>query len=193
MEDLLREIRACTHCLDHLPLGPRPILEAHPESKVAVISQAPGYAVHQSGVAWMDPSGVRLRNWMGVSEKEFYDTTNFAIIPSGFCYPGRGKSGDLPPRPECAPLWHEKIFRRLQNLELLLVIGQYAQARYLDNRKRTLTETVRNYTDYLPRYFPLPHPSGRNNIWLAKNPWFEEELIPELRNTIRGLLGSTSY
>lgn len=190
MESLLREIRSCTYCSDHLPLGPRPIVEAQPASKIAIISQAPGLKVHQSGIAWRDLSGNRLRNWMGVSEAEFYDTRNFAIIPSGFCYPGRGKSGDLPPRPECAPLWHKRLFNQLNNLELLLVIGQYAQALYLKDRKKTLTETVNHYEEYLPRFFPLPHPSGRNNIWLAKNPWFEAYAVPALSQTIRERLAS---
>lgn len=188
MEDLLREIRACTFCSEYLPLGPRPIIEAHPESKIAVISQAPGLKVHQSGIAWKDLSGDRLRMWMGVDEATFYEPKNFAIIPSGFCYPGRGKSGDLPPRPECAPLWHEKVLSGLPELQLFLVIGQYAQGRYLENRKRTLTETVMHFEEYLPNYFPLPHPSGRNNIWLAKNPWFEKDLVPELQRHIRDLI-----
>lgn len=189
MQKLLREIRSCTVCSQGLPLGPRPIVTASPSSKIAVIGQAPGTAVHASGIPWDDPSGRRLREWMGISDDDFYDTSKIAIIPMGFCYPGKGKSGDLPPRPECAPLWHKPLFNSINDIRLTLLIGQYAQKYYLqDKAERTLTETVRNYSQYLPEFLPLPHPSPRNNIWLAKNEWFEQNLIPKLQNIIASTL-----
>lgn len=185
MEDLLHTIKQCTICSDDLPLGPRPIATAHPKSKIVIIGQAPGTKVHNSGIPWDDASGKQLRKWLNVSDEVFYDTTKFAIIPMGFCYPGRGKSGDLPPRPECAPQWHELLFNKMPNVELLILIGMYAQKYYLmRNAKKTLTETVANYKDYLPKHFPLPHPSPRNGFWLTKNPWFDKEIVPELRKRI---------
>nr|WP_216649996.1 uracil-DNA glycosylase family protein [Lewinella sp. W8] len=185
--EILHRIRDCTICRDHLPHGVNPVLAAHPESRVAIIGQAPGSIVHRTGIPWDDKSGDRLREWLGVSVEEFYDARNFAIIPMGFCYPGKGKSGDLPPRPECAPQWHGILLEQLTNLGLTLLIGQYAQARYLgERRKRTLTETVRSWKEYLPdKLLVLPHPSPRNNIWLRKNPWFEAEVLPELRNIVQ--------
>jgi uracil-DNA glycosylase len=157
-------------------------VSAHPESKVLVIGQAPGTKVHESGIPWDDASGERLRMWMDVDRDEFYNVNRFAIIPMGFCYPGRGKSGDLPPRPECAPQWHDKLISELSALKLIILIGQYAQGYYLpENPHRTLTETVRHTEEFLPKFFCLPHPSPRNNIWLKKNPWFEIEIIPLLR------------
>lgn len=182
MQDLLSEIRQCKICQAHLPLGAKPILDAHKSSKIVLLSQAPGRVAHQSGLAWDDAGGKRLREWLGVSWKQFYNPKNFAIMPMGFCYPGKGKSGDLPPRPECAPKWHDLIWQELQNVELIILIGMYAQKAYLkDNAKRTLTETVANYQNYQPKYFPLPHPSPRNRFWLTKNPWFEAEVIPDLK------------
>lgn len=182
MEELLKEIRSCTVCKEHLPLGPRPVVTASKTSKIVIIGQAPGTAVHKSGIPWDDPSGKRLREWMGISDELFYDESKIAIIPMGFCYPGRGKSGDLPPRPECAPLWHQPLFNMMEEVKLTLLIGQYAQKYYLQkNVKRTLTETVNNFAEYLPAYFPLPHPSPRNNIWLKKNPWFQEEIVATLK------------
>jgi uracil-DNA glycosylase len=159
------------------------VLSAHPDSKIAIIGQAPGSIVHRTGIPWDDKSGDRLRSWLGVTTEEFYDARNFAIVPMGFCYPGKGKSGDLPPRPECAPQWHGELLEQLPNLRLTLLIGQYAQQYYLgDLRKRTLTETVRAWKEYQPKkLLVLPHPSPRNNIWLRKHPWFEEEVIPKLR------------
>ncbi len=185
MEALLRDIKACTICQNHLPHGVNPVLAASPNSKIAIIGQAPGRIVHESGVPWDDKSGERLRAWLGVRVKQFYDESLFAIIPMGFCYPGTGKSGDLPPRKECAAAWHEPLFNKLNELELILLIGQYAQQYYLkERRKKNLTETVLHYHEYLPTYLPLPHPSPRNNIWLKKNPWFEQELIPELQSIV---------
>ena len=182
-------ITACTHCAEHLPRGPRPIFRLHPKATVALISQAPGRLAHESGVAWDDPSGRKLRSWLGVSEEVFYDSPTFAVTPMGLCYPGKGKGGDLPPRPECAPLWQETLQALLPNVQLKILIGAYSQARYLaGRRKRTLTETVRNYEEYLPEYFTLPHPSPRNGIFLRKNPWIEEEVIPRLQSLVAELL-----
>ena len=191
MQDLLHDIRQCTICSNHLPLGPRPIVTAHPESKIVIIGQAPGTKVHNSGVPWDDASGKQLRAWLNVSDEEFYDTTKFAIIPMGFCYPGKGKTGDLPPRPECAPQWHSELFELLPKVELVLLIGMYAQKYYLQtDAKQTLTETVANYKDYLPKYLPLPHPSPRNRFWFTKNPWFNVEVVPELQTRISELISN---
>ncbi|HTM81233.1 uracil-DNA glycosylase family protein [Asticcacaulis sp.] len=181
---LLDEIAACTACAAHLPLGPRPVVRASdPRAKILIIGQAPGTKVHVSGVPWDDASGKRLRDWMGVSPAQFYDESLFAIVPMGFCYPGRGKGGDNPPRPECAPLWHDRVRATLPNIRLTLLIGAYAQAHYLGaRRKATLGETVRAWRDYIDAgYLPLVHPSPRNQIWLKRNSWFEAEIVPYLR------------
>ena len=189
MKKLLTQISKCQECSDHLPLGPRPVLRAHPKSKMIIIGQAPGTAVHKSGIPWDDKSGENLRSWLNIDKSVFYDTEKIGIIPMGFCYPGKGKSGDLPPRSECAPLWHNLLFEKMKQVELILLIGKYAQDYYLKDRARkTLTETVKNYKDYLPKYFVLPHPSPRNNIWKAKNEWFEKEVVPALRNEINHLI-----
>lgn len=191
MEKLLGNIRECSICLPHLIQGVNPVLSAHAKSKVAIIGQAPGAVVHKSGVPWDDKSGERLREWLGISTFDFYDEEKLALIPMGFCYPGKGKSGDLPPRTECAPQWHEALFSEMKELQLIILIGTYAQSYYLkETKKKTLTETVRNYKEYLPNYLPIPHPSPRNNIWLRKNEWFEIEVIPELRNRMRQVLSS---
>lgn len=188
MDKLLANIRTCTVCAAHLPHGVNPILSAHPKSKLAIIGQAPGSIVHKTGVPWDDKSGERLREWLGVSRDLFYNREAIALIPMGFCYPGRGKSGDLPPRPECAPLWHQQVFDKMNHLKLTILIGSYAQAFYLgEKKKRTLTETVKNYQEYLPDYFVLPHPSPRNNIWLRKNEWFNKEVIPALQLRVKNL------
>lgn len=189
MKKLLQEIRACTICSPHLALGPRPVLAAHSDSKIVIIGQAPGLLVHKSGVAWDDKSGDNLRAWMQIDKKTFYNSEKIAIVPMGFCYPGKGKSGDLPPRKECAPLWHETLLAQIREAKLTLLIGKYAQDYYLKARKkRTLTETVRHFEEYLPQYFVLPHPSPRNNIWRAKNRWFEESVIPRLQFEIHRIL-----
>ena len=189
LANLLTEIRACTHCSEHLPLGPRPILETKRNARILIAGQAPGTRVHETGIPWDDPSGERLREWMRIDRGTFYDPSRIAIIPMGFCYPGRGKSGDLPPRPECAELWRDKLMAELPNIELVITIGQYAQAYHLgDLRKPTLTETVKSWRDYDKKYVPLPHPSPRNNIWLKKNAWFEKELLPVLRRRTKKLL-----
>jgi uracil-DNA glycosylase len=181
MKTLLQDIKSCRLCKD-LPLGPRPIVAASAKSKIAIIGQAPGSVVHKTGLAWDDKSGENLRNWLGVTENQFYDPDNFALIPMGFCYPGKGKSGDLPPKPECAPTWHPLLWQQLQQLELMILIGAYAQKQYLaPNPYRTLTTTVAHFREFLPRHFVLPHPSPRNNIWQAKNPWFRSEVLPALK------------
>lgn len=184
------EIAACRLCAEHLPLGPRPIVRADsPKARVLIIGQAPGTRVHASGIPWDDASGERLRGWMGVEASDFYDTSKFAIMPMGFCYPGRGKGGDSPPRPECAPTWHQRVRAELPNVELSLLIGAYAQRHYLGDRRRpTLSETVLSAETYAPEgLFPLVHPSPRNRLWLAKNPWFEAETVPILRQRLRAL------
>ena len=189
MKDLLKEIRNCTTCLPHLTQGVNPILTAHKNSKIAIIGQAPGSVVHRTSIPWNDKSGERLRKWLDVAEGDFYNPEKIALIPMGFCYPGKGKSGDLPPRKECAPQWHELLFKQMKQLELIVLIGMYAQSYYLKKeRKKTLTETVSNYEAYLPTYFPLPHPSPRNNIWLKKNPWLEQEVIPVLQQQVKKLI-----
>ncbi len=183
MKTLLASIRACEICAANLPLGPRPIIAASAKSRVIIIGQAPGQKVHNSGVPWNDPSGVLLRRWMEIDEQQFYDADRIAIVPMGFCYPGKGSSGDLPPRPECAPTWHPALLEAMPGIRLTLLIGQYAQRRYLGDRaSRTLTETVRRYPEFMADgILPLPHPSPRNRFWLAKNPWFESEVVPCLR------------
>lgn len=189
MEALLKKIAACERCSAHLPLGPRPVVTAAPGAKIALIGQAPGTKVHNSGIPWDDASGKQLRAWMSLEPSRFYNPDLIAIIPMGFCYPGKGPSGDLPPRPECAPLWHAELMDRLPNLETILLIGSYAQKYYLGPKAhRNLTETVRDFQSYGPRYFPLPHPSPRNRIWLKRNPWFEKEVIPHLKNRIHQIL-----
>ena len=189
MQKLLSAIRACEVCKEYLPLGPRPIVNCHPSEKIIIIGQAPGIKVHKTGVPWDDPSGRQLRKWLGVSDAIFYDETKIALVPMGFCYPGKGKGGDLPPRPECAPLWHQQLWDSMPNLELIILIGTYAQKYYLKGAmKKNLTETVKAYKEYLPKYFPLPHPSPRNRFWLKKNPWFEEEVVRKLEANIRSLL-----
>ncbi len=186
---LLREVRACKVCAQHLPNPPRPVLRAATSASILIVGQAPGRRVHETGIPWNDPSGDRLRNWMGVERDTFYDEQRIAIIPTGMCYPGTGSGGDLPPRPECAPLWHTRLRAALPNIRLTLLIGSYAQAYYLGKRAhKNLTETVRNYREYLPEFLPLPHPSPRNQLWLKRNPWFAEEVLPELRKNLAPLL-----
>lgn len=185
---LLDEVRACRHCEAHLPLGPRPVLNVAASARIMIIGQAPGTRVHATGIPWNDPSGDRLRDWMGVDRDIFYDVSRIAIMPMGFCYPGKGKSGDLPPRPECAPLWHERLLARLPNLELTLLVGNYAQQFYLNRRHKTLSERVAAWREYAPGVLPLVHPSPRNTYWLQQHPWFERELVPALRKRVRSLL-----
>jgi len=184
---LLREVRACKICSANLPLGPRPVLQLASSARLLIIGQAPGSKVHQSGIPWSDLSGERLRDWMKLDRSVFYDRNRVAILPIGFCYPGAGASrGDLPPRPECAPLWHERLLRHLPNLEVTALVGQYAQRYYLGSQRMgSMTETVKAFTAYRPQFFPLPHPSWRSVTWMRKHAWFEQAVIPELREVVR--------
>ncbi len=192
MKLLLQEIKQCTLCSSSLEFGVNPVVAAHPKSQIAIIGQAPGSAVHKSGIPWDDKSGERLRSWLDVDATSFYNPELFALIPMGFCYPGKGKSGDLPPRKECAPAWHTQLFSHMPQIELVLLIGSYAQQHYLEEKnKKTLTETVQNYAQYLPNHLPLPHPSPRNNIWLKKNNWFEKEVLPELRTRVFTIMNNS--
>ncbi|MGY5355790.1 uracil-DNA glycosylase family protein [Wenyingzhuangia sp. IMCC45467] len=190
MKKLLQEIKACTICLPYLTNGVRPVLTAHPKSKIIIIGQAPGSIVHKTGIPWDDKSGERLRDWLGVDKKTFYNKEIFAIIPMGFCYPGKGKTGDLPPRKECAPTWHSLLLNQLQEVKLIILIGSYAQNYYLKNPRKTLTETVKNHQIYLPEYMVLPHPSPRNNIWIKKNEWFIKNNIPYLKKIINSIINT---
>ena len=189
LDTLLTDIRACRHCEAHLPLGPRPVLRANASARLLIVGQAPGTKVHESGVPWNDASGIRLRHWLGIDRERFYDERSIAIVPMGFCYPGRGTAGDLPPRPECAQRWHGQLLPLLPNVDLTLLIGHYAQAYFLgDRRKKTLTDTVRAHAEYMPRFIPLPHPSPRNQLWIRANPWFEEQVVPLLRGEVAAVL-----
>ncbi|WP_449427523.1 uracil-DNA glycosylase family protein [Rhodanobacter umsongensis] len=190
IDKLLAEIRACRICAAHLPLGPRPVLQASATSRLLIVSQAPGRKVHDTGIPFNDVSGERLREWLGIDRDTFYDASRIAIVPMGFCFPGTGKSGDLPPRPECAPTWHPRLLPLLTQVRLTLAIGQYAQAGLLGERRgRTLTDTVLAWREHLARgVLPLPHPSPRNRLWLVRNPWFEAELLPLLRERVAAAL-----
>jgi uracil-DNA glycosylase len=188
LASLLHDVRSCTRCAEHLPLGPRPILQLHGSARILIAGQAPGRKVHESGIPFADASGDRLREWLGLTRAVFYDAEQVAILPMGFCYPGTGESGDLPPRPECAPAWRERLLAFATSLRLTLVIGRYAQAYHLPDAPSSLTATVAAWRDYWPAVTPLPHPSPRNNIWLKKNPWFERELVPELQARVALLL-----
>jgi len=185
---LLRSVLRCRICEARLPLGPRPVIQLDPEARILIAGQAPGRRVHESGVPFDDPSGDRLRGWMGVSRETFYNPQRIAILPMGFCYPGTGKSGDLPPMRECAPAWRQRLLDSLPRIALTLVIGQFAQRWHLGNTGRNLTETVRAWQDFGPNMVPLPHPSPRNNIWLKRNPWFSETLLPGLKKKVSDVL-----
>ncbi len=192
LEELLLRVRACRICEENLPLGPRPVLRASATAKLLIVGQAPGTKVHASGKPWDDQSGKRLRQWLGMDSDLFYDETQVAIIAMGFCYPGKGKSGDLPPRPECARHWHAQLLAHLPRVQLTLLVGKYAQDYFLGNRaKATLTDTVAAWETYLPDYMPLPHPSPRNQFWLRRHPWFEEETVPVLQQQISALFSRT--
>lgn len=189
LDGLLRDIRACRLCEAQLPLGPKPVLRASASARLLIVGQAPGTRVHASGIPWNDASGIRLRHWLGIERERFYDERDVAIVPMGFCYPGTGTSGDLPPRPECAATWHARLLPLLPRIELTLLIGHYAQAWFLGARRQgTLTDTVRDYASYLPSQIPLPHPSPRNQLWLKANPWFETDLVPVLQARVRETL-----
>ena len=189
LSKLVKEIRSCTICAVHLPLGPRPIIQVSSTVKILIVGQAPGSRVHETGIPFNDPSGDRLREWMGIDKEVFYDDKKIALVPMGFCFPGTGKSGDLPPRSECADTWRVKLLEQLPNITLTIIVGQYAQAWHLEkDNKENLTETVMAWRDYWPKAIPLPHPSPRNNIWLKKNPWFEEEVLPSLKKKVQAVL-----
>ncbi len=185
---LLDEVQNCTLCEAHLPLGPRPVLQCHPQAKILIAGQAPGKKVHETGLPFNDPSGDRLREWLGVSREQFYDPKLFAIVPMGFCYPGTGKSGDLPPRPECAQTWRQRVLDQLPDIQMTLVLGQYAQAYHFDKDYKTVTELVQSWRLYWPDKVPLPHPSPRNNLWLKRNSWFEGEVVPAIKERVSSLI-----
>ena len=190
LDDLAAEVRACTFCADVLPLGPRPILRVSETATILIASQAPGTKVHISGTPWTDASGVRLRNWLGMTPEKFYDPARIAILPMGLCYPGRlPRGGDAPPRPECAPLWRRRLLDAMPRLRLTLLVGSYAQADALG--PGAMTDRVRSFRAYLPRYFPLPHPSWRTEVWEKRNPWFVTEVLPALRTEVRRVLGTS--
>jgi uracil-DNA glycosylase len=191
LDELLVSVRDCRACEGALPLGPRPVLRVAASARLLIVGQAPGARVRASGVPWDDASGARLREWMGIEPDCFYDASAVAVMPMGFCYPGRGKSGDLPPRRECAVLWHPALLARLPRIELTLLVGLHAQRHFLrDRRKRSLTETTRSWREFAPAYLPLPHPSARNTPWFKANPWFERELLPVLRARVASILAS---
>ncbi|QGX40642.1 uracil-DNA glycosylase family protein [Permianibacter aggregans] len=186
LKTLLAQVRACQLCAAHLPLAPKPILQAGRQARILIVGQAPGRRAHDAGKPFADISGERLRQWLDVEEQRFYDATQFAILPMGFCFPGTGRQGDLPPRPECAPAWRQALMAKLPNIELTLVIGRYAQAHYFGG-KDSVTDTVRRWREYLPELLPLPHPSPRNQRWLKQNPWFDAELLPYLRQRVAAI------
>ncbi len=189
LNQLLAEIKNCRLCEPELDLGANPVIQAAESAKILIIGQAPGTRVHKTSVPWNDPSGDRLRNWLQLEKSQFYDPAQIAIMPMGLCYPGKGKSGDLPPRKECAPKWHTNVLEYLPNIELTLLIGQYAQNYYLKDKPKTLTETVRKWQQWTPDYLPLPHPSPRNTLWLRKNLWFEQEVVPYAAKEVKRILG----
>ena len=190
LDRLLVDVRACEVCAQHLPSGPRPIVQVGPTAPIVIIGQAPGRRVHETGIPWDDPSGDRLRTWLGIEHGAFYDPASVAIVPMGFCFPGSASSGDKPPRPECAPLWHDELLGHLPENRLEVIIGIYAQKRYITERGKNLTETVANYEQYLPRQIVLPHPSPRNQGWFKKNPWFEADVLPAMRARVGEVLGA---
>lgn len=186
---LLQAVRTCDLCTASLPLGPRPVLQCHGSARILIAGQAPGRKVHESGIPFQDASGDRLRSWLGITPDVFYDERKVAILPMGFCFPGTGASGDLPPRPECAPAWRRELLDHLKNLQLTLVIGQYAQLHHLPSAGSSVTEVVQSWREYWPSVVPLPHPSPRNNRWIIQNPWFAEKLLPALKTRVSEVLG----
>ncbi|MGD8112524.1 uracil-DNA glycosylase family protein [Vibrio sp. TRT 17S01] len=188
LEQLLKQVRMCKVCDRNLPLGANPVIQASPTARLLIIGQAPGTRVHQTSIPWNDPSGDRLRDWLQLDQDDFYNSQNIAIMPMGLCYPGKGKNGDLPPRKECAPLWHQKVLSMMPHVGMTLLIGQYAQNYYLNKKPKTLTETVKQWQTWAPSYLPLPHPSPRNTLWLKNNPWFEAEVLPFIREYVHSYL-----
>ena len=189
LNNLIEQVQSCEHCVKNLPFGARPVIQVGTSAKILIAGQAPGSKVHATGIPFDDPSGDRLRQWMGVDKTQFYDAKKIAILPMGFCYPGKGKSGDLPPRKECSDLWRKQLLELMPQIELTLVIGQYAIAWHLPQaKKESLINTVKAWRTHWPSQLPLPHPSPRNNIWLKKNDWFETEIIPQLQERVKSLL-----
>jgi uracil-DNA glycosylase len=192
LTELLRSVRECAVCAPMLPLGPRPVVQAGSTARIVIIGQAPGKKVHLSGVPWDDPSGRTLRGWLGITAEEFYDPALIALVGMGFCYPGSTPSGDKPPRPECAPLWHDRILAELSRARLDVIVGSYAQKRYVPDSPGSVTATVARWADYLPTKIVLPHPSPRNRGWLTSNPWFEAETLPAVRERVRQVLANSA-
>ena len=188
LKQLIKEAQACTACAEHLELGCRPLFQISRKAKVLIIGQAPGKAAHESGIPWDDRSGKRLRTWLGVSDEQFYDADQIALVPMGMCYPGKGKSGDLQPRPECAPLWHERMLSVLDEVELTIYVGRYASDRYVSDEFSTLTQAVEGCGQLMPVRVVLPHPSPRNNIWIRKNPWFQDRVVPAVQARVKRIL-----
>ena len=187
LETIAVNVSECRQCAGILE--PRPVIRVSQSAKLLIIGQAPGRKVHETGIPWNDPSGDRLREWLGLDRERFYDSRQVAIVPMGFCYPGKGRSGDLPPRPECQALWHVPLFEAMPHIEMTLLVGQYAQKAYLPHFRRSLTENVRHWRDCFPKWVPLVHPSPRNRLWLRRNPWFEETVVPALREEVHQMLG----
>ena len=188
LRTLIKEARACRVCAPNLPLGPRPVFLVGARARLMIVGQAPGRRVHDTGIPWNDPSGDQLRAWLRMDRAQFYDARRVAIVPTGLCYPGSGERGDLPPRPECAPLWQPRFRAALPGIRLTLLVGMHAQAYFLGRRrKKSLAQTVRAWREYLPEFFPLPHPSPRNRLWMKNNPWFVKEVLPALRRRVRAL------
>ncbi len=193
LDRLIEQVRACTLCQEALPLGPRPVIQLSASSRILVVGQAPGKKVHDTGLPFNDPSGDLLRRWMGVDRETFYDEQQLAILPMGFCYPGKGRSGDLPPRPECAPAWRQPLLEHLKQVELTLVIGQYAQAWHFPDTRLSVTERVARWKDTWPHLLPMPHPSPRNRLWLQRNAWFEGQVVPMLQERVADILNRGSW
>lgn len=188
LSNLLAEVRQCQLCRENLPLGPRPVVQADTSARILIVGQAPGRRVHETGIPFNDPSGQRLREWLGIDRETFYDQSRIALLPMGFCYPGTGASGDMPPRPECAPAWRPQLMAHLPNIELTLALGRYAQSYHFPGPNMSVTERAQAWQAYWPDKLALPHPSPRNNMWLRRNPWFEEEVIPLLRQRVAAIL-----
>ncbi|MCJ8340897.1 MAG: uracil-DNA glycosylase family protein [Pseudomonadales bacterium] len=189
---LLAEVRRCTLCEPQLPMGARPVLQLHPEARILIAGQAPGRKVHLSGIPFDDASGIRLREWLGISADTFYDPQQIALLPMGFCFPGTGKSDDLPPRAECAATWRTKLLQQLHQIQLTIVLGKYAQAYHLPGPSRCVTDSVSDWRNTWPAILPIPHPSPRNNIWLRRNPWFEREVVPALQRQVAEVLAAVN-
>jgi uracil-DNA glycosylase len=189
---LLQEVRGCTRCAAELPLGPRPVLQVSNSARILIVGQAPGTKVHATGIPFNDPSGDRLRQWMGIDRETFYDASRIALLPMAFCYPGRGRGGDLPPPPRCAATWRDRLLAQLRHVELTIALGQYAVGWHLPDEPGTLTDIVRRWHESIPKLVPMPHPSPRNNRWLRNNPWFEAEVVPWLRSRVQSVLSGNS-